>query len=79
MDRHLAPGEGIDLLLEDVPGDHRVAELGETGRRDQADPADPDYPDGFLLLAHPLLLPGFGCFFFLVGTSTFAERAIPII
>ncbi len=39
----------------------------------------PMTPTVLLLLAHPLLLPGFGCFFFLVGTITFAERAIPII
>ena len=76
VDRHLAPGERLDLLGDDVAGDHRVAQLGEAGRGDQADPADSDHADRLSLLAHPCSLPCFGFFF---GTSTSAERAIPII
>ena len=36
-----AAGEGIDLLLDDVAGDHRVTELGEASGGDQADPTRP--------------------------------------
>ena len=46
VDRDLAAGERVDLLLDDVAGDHRVAELGEAGGGDEADPADPDDADG---------------------------------
>ena len=35
----LAAGERLDLLLEDVAGDHLVAELGEAGGGHQTDPA----------------------------------------
>ncbi len=57
MDRHLAAGEGVDLLLDDVAGDHRVTELGEAGGGDEPDPARSDDADRLPLLAHHLLLP----------------------
>ncbi len=75
MDRHLSPGERVDLVLEDVAGDDRVAQLGEAGGGDEADPADPDDSDRLFLRAH-LFPPRFGFFF---GTITAAERAIPTI
>ncbi len=77
VDRHLAAGEGVDLLLDDVAGDHLVAELGEAGRGDQPDPANSDDADRLQLLTHDFLLP---CFFgFFLAMITSAERAMPII
>ena len=55
VDRHLATRERVDLLLEDVAGDHRVAELGEAGGGHQTHPADSDYSYRLSLLAQSLL------------------------
>ena len=72
----LAARERLDLLRQDVAGDHPVAELGEAGGGDEADPADPDDADRLLLCAHRFALPLLRFWF---GTFTSAERAIPII
>ena len=39
VERHLAPAQALDLVRDDVPDDHVVAELGEADARDEADPA----------------------------------------
>ena len=78
VDRRLAARERLDLLGEDVAGDHLVAELGEAGGGHQTDPADPDYPDRLALLAHSADPPSFVlCFRF--GSITLADRAMPSI
>ena len=76
MDRHLAARERLDLLGQDVAGDHPVPQLGEAGGGHQSHPADPDHTHRLTLLAHPCFLPCLGLAF---GTITLAERAMPII
>ena len=76
VDRHLAAGERLDLLGDDVARDHRVAELGEAGGGDQADPSDPDHADRLSVSPSSLRPPRFG---FALGISTLAERAMPTI
>ena len=71
-------GERLDLLGEDVAGDHLVAELGEADGGHQTDPADSDYPDRLTLLAHSRTLRVSICAF-ASATITFADRAMPSI
>src|SRR5262249_18717490 len=77
VNRDLTARERLDLLGEDVAGDHRMADLGEAGGGDQANPADANDADRFLLWAHRFATPPF--FLFGFGIFTSAERAIPII
>ena len=76
MDRHLAAGERLDLLRQDVPRDHLMAELGEAGGGHQPDPTGSDHSDGFAF-AHSPSLPFLAGFFF--GRMTWQDSAIPII
>jgi len=53
VDGDLAATERVNLVLEQVPGDHRVPQFGEAGGGHQTDPADSDHTNRtFFVNAH---------------------------